>query len=467
MIREYFYIHSQQTVFMECSEIRRQFITYYESQGFRFLPRAPMLHPSIPMSFVMSAGLEQVETSLSKTKNRNGNQFVLVQECFRHFDLDTVGTDNIHLSLFEMPGAFTFGKNVKKDTVSQMWELATKIMGINPEHIRVSYFNGGKIGDHDLPEDTLTYQAWQNIGVSEDKLIGLGMQHNLWLQGGGLQNGQSQLRKCGTNTELFYDLGSDKTCGTNCQTGCRCGRFIEFANSLFISHHFDPATNTLIPLNDPFTETVIGTERVAMILQNVSSVFDTEVYSPFIDNIHRFISNTNLPDTLIRQSECVIADHLKALCVLAADGAPPPGKNGRERIIKLLIRSILTRQMVLGISSDSFLSPLIISMIYPNGNGTALKTQEKIKTYFESESKRFQKTIERGKREVEKILANNQGKTLSGSQIFQLEKENGMPHLLIEVMLQEKEVTYSEEEYQIALGKWKQKNSENKFLKLQ
>lgn len=441
---------------MESSEIRRQFITYYEKQGFRFLPRAPMLHPSIPMSFVMSAGLEQVETSLSNTPHRNGNQFVLVQECFRHFDLEAVGTDNIHLSLFEMPGAFTFGKNDKKDTVSQMWELAVRILGINSEHIRVSYFKGGKIGDQYLPEDTATYQAWKNIGVSEDKLIGLDVRHNFWLQGGGLQNGQSQLRKCGTNTELFYDLGSDKACGINCQPGCRCGRFIEFANSLFISHLFDPVTNTLIPLDDPFTETVIGTERVAMILQNVSSVFDTEVYSLFIDNIHRFISNTNLPDTLIRQSECVIADHLKALCVLAADGAPPPGKNGRERIIKLLIRSILTRQIVLGISSDRFLSPFFISLIYPNGNGTALKTQEKIKVYVESESKRFQKTVERGWREIEKMLSKNQGQTLSGSQILQLEKKYGMPHLMIEVVLREKGLSYSEAEYQNALKNWKQ-----------
>jgi len=94
---------------MNCTGIRQRFIEYYQQLGFQFLPRAPMLHSSIPMSFVMSAGLVQVETSLANAQNRTGNKFVLVQDCFRHFDLDAVGTDNIHLGLFEMPGAFMFG----------------------------------------------------------------------------------------------------------------------------------------------------------------------------------------------------------------------------------------------------------------------------------------------------------------------------------------------------------------------
>ena len=93
---------------MNASEIRRRFVGYYEGMGFHPLPRAPMLHPSIPMSYVMSAGLVQVETSLARAEQRQGDQFVLVQECFRHFDLDKVGTDGIHLSLFEMPGGVRF-----------------------------------------------------------------------------------------------------------------------------------------------------------------------------------------------------------------------------------------------------------------------------------------------------------------------------------------------------------------------
>src|SRR4030042_5042018 len=106
-------------------------------------------------------------------------------------------------------------------------------------------------------------------------------------------------------------------------------------------------------MDDPFTETVIGTERVAMILQNVPSVFETNAYRPIIDMIHLFVTPDGLPTNLIRESEWVIADHLRALYVLIADDAPPPGENGRERIMKLLIRGIITRQNILGIGSKN------------------------------------------------------------------------------------------------------------------
>ena len=109
---------------MNTGEIRRRFVDYYTGLGFHPLPRAPMLHPSIPMSFVMSARLVQIETSLAQVKDRPGDQFVLVQECFHHFNLDKVGTDDIHLSLFEIPATFTFNPNGRAGTVRQIWTLA-------------------------------------------------------------------------------------------------------------------------------------------------------------------------------------------------------------------------------------------------------------------------------------------------------------------------------------------------------
>ncbi|HJS18226.1 MAG TPA: alanine--tRNA ligase-related protein, partial [Anaerolineales bacterium] len=130
---------------MNIVEIRQRFVGYYENMGYLSLPGAPMLDPSIPMSFVMSAGLVQVENSLAKSTKRVGNQYVLVQNCFRHFDLEKVGTDDIHLSLFEMPGAFVFGSDGKDGTVKRMWNLATAVLGLDKEHIWVSYLKGGEV----------------------------------------------------------------------------------------------------------------------------------------------------------------------------------------------------------------------------------------------------------------------------------------------------------------------------------
>lgn len=140
-------------------------------------------------------------------------------------------------------------------------------------------------------------------------------------------------RKAGPNTELFYDRGAEKACGPDCRPGCRCGRFVEFSNSLFICREQDSQNKSLHPMAEPFAETVIGTERVAMILQSAQSVFETDSYRPIIDAIRNFVQTPNLPESLATASERVIADYLKALYVLVADGAPSPGKNGRERII--------------------------------------------------------------------------------------------------------------------------------------
>ena len=418
--------------------IRQLFVDYYAAQDYRLLPRAPMMDPSIPMSFVMSAGLVQIETSLARQTERQGNKFVLVQDCFRHFDLDKVGTDGTHLSLFEMPGAFVFGPDGKAGTVQRMWALATSILGMDPARIWASYFKGGDVLQNNLPEDTVTRQAWRTVGLPEQRIIGLGADYNYWVQGRGI-NGMTTPRKCGPNTELFFDQGVDKACGAACQPGCACGRFVEFSNSLFIAYELDAQGPVLRPLAEPFTETVIGTERVAMILQSAPSVFDIEGYRPLIDMIHQFVRNTDLSEAMRVFSERVIADYLRALYCLAADGAPPPGKNGRERIIKLLIRGVLTHQIVLGIESPRFL-PTLLNRVAPmiSGSLDASATRERLASYFQFEAQRFSKTVERGHRQLLRFLQENDGETLSDSQIVSLEKKWGLPRALTTLLARDK-----------------------------
>lgn len=443
---------------MKADEIRRRFVDYYTMQGFHPLPRAPMIHPSIPMSFVMSAGLIQVETSLARAEDRPGDEFVLVQECFRHFDLDRVGSDSLHLSLFEMPGAFVFGPNGKAATVQRMWTLATSILGIDRERIWVSYFGGGEVLGDSLEEDCATQQAWLDVGVPEHHIVSLGPEHNYWVQGGGI-DGLETPRKAGPNTELFYERVDRWPCGTNCRPGCRCGRFVEFSNSLFISREQDSEEEGLRPMAEPFSETVIGTERVAMILQGVDSVFRTAVYRPVIETIESFVDEPELPEALVAESERVIGDHLKALYVLVADGAPPPGKNGRERIVKLLIRGVVTRQILLDIRSSEFV-PTVMEAIRETVHSSVRGTPEdegRMMSYFSSESERFRKTIERARRKLERLLEENDGCTLSGSQILFLEKRKGLPHLLTAMMLRDKGLAFAEAAYREALKAWKQK----------
>ena len=443
---------------MRSIEIRQRFVDYYKELGFHLLPRAPMLHPSIPMSFVMSAGLVQIETSLAQVEDRPGNQFVLVQECFRHFDLDRVGTDGTHLSLFEMPGAFVFGPDGRKETIRRMWKLATSVLGIDKNRIWVSYFKGDKVlGDH-LPADNATHRTWIELGIPEHHIVGLEADDNYWMQGGGI-DGMETPRKAGPNTELFYDRGVEKSCGPDCRPGCRCGRFIEFSNSLFICRELDAGNGSLRPMAEPFAETVIGTERVEMILQGAQSVFDTSSYRPIIETIHSFVRVQDLSVPLVVESERVIADHLKALYVLIADGAPRPGKNGRERIVKLLIRGVVTRQILLGIQSQEFLPALIecISQTIHSSLRATPEEQNQMLSYFSSESLRFLKTVENGRRHLDRFMGENEGHTLSGPQILFLEKRRGLPHLLTAMMLKEQGLAFAKGEYEKALEAWRKR----------
>lgn len=419
------------------------------------LPRAPLLDPSIPMSFVMSAGLVQIETSLANLSHRPSNQFVLVQNCFRHFDLEAVGKDSTHLSFFEMPGAFTFGPNNKAETIQHMWLLATSILGIDRDRIWATYFKGGDILQNNLPEDVATRDIWLKLGIPANRIVGLGT-NNYWIQGRGIENMPTP-RKCGPNTELFFDRGIEKACGPGCKPGCGCERFVEFSNSLFISHEIDEQNTGLHPIPEPFTETVIGTERVAMILQGVPSVFDIDRYLSIIDTIHCSVRRTGLPESIRTVSEKIVADYIKALYFLIADGAPPPGKNGRERIIKLLIRGVLTHQNILGICVPDFLFTLLDSITSNSSNGfNESATKKRVLDYFKIETPRFMQTIERGRHIFAQLIEENRGDTLSGSQIAYLEKSQGLPHSLVAVFLWEQGLPFLEPDYRQALKHWKQ-----------
>jgi alanyl-tRNA synthetase len=440
---------------MQTSEIRREFINFFQEEGYRLLPRASLLDESIPMSFVMSAGLVQVERSLAKKSNRIGERFMLVQDCFRHFDLDKVGTDDIHLSMFEMPGAFLFGPINKADTIRRMWQLATSVLGINKDRIWASYFEGGIVRNNSVARDDAARQAWFEMGLPEERIVGLGPRDNFWLQGKGF-NGGDVVRKSGPNTELFYDRGAHRSCSQQCGPGCRCGRFLEFSNSLFVCYEIAPDCERLEHLQDPFSETVIGIERVAMILQAKDSVFDVDSYQPVLNVIRRYIPIDDVDLPWMRESERVLADFLKALYMLVADDAPPPGKNGRERIMKQLIRGVLARQLLLGITSTSFIPDVLACLAQGlDDSRKDPKIRERVLAYFSTQQDIFLSTIERGYSALERTLRDNKGRTLSGQQILHLEKNIGIPRRLVERELRKKHLSFDLVAYEDALAHWK------------
>ncbi|MCX6032280.1 MAG: alanine--tRNA ligase-related protein [Chloroflexi bacterium] len=434
---------------MNSFDISARFASYYQSIGYRPLPTASLLDPSIPMTFVMSAGLVQVETALDKLGDVGDGSYVLQQKCFRHFDLDRIGSSNVHLSLFEMPGAFTFARNSKAETIQRMWHLITGVLKIAPNCLSITYFNGGVKGDHEFPPDMETCQIWRQIGLSEEQIVALGPEDNFWLQGGGI-DGRESIRKCGPNTEVFFDRGEAFGCGASCRPGCRCGRFVEFANSLFIFAELNEKTSTLRLMDRPFNETVIGTERVAMIAQGKASVFEIDCMRPLLDKVREFCNGVG-SNSWAERSQEIICDYVRALLFLVADGAPPPGKGGRSRIVKLLVRGVLTQQEILEIASPAFLPGLIDSIIaiYGEQHPGLVSGKQTLLDYFADERLRFAKTLQRGYQQLDRLAWVSEWAP-SEEQLISLVKGFGVPLPLARARLQQRGIELEQPAYQYA-----------------
>ena len=435
-------------------DVRARFLDFYDQQDYAHLPAGSLLDPATPMTFVGSAGLTQIETGIEHTAERHGERYVLVQPCFRHFDLEKVGQSPVHLSLFEMGGAFAFGNVPRAETLAHIWNFLTKALGFAPERLWATCFNGGEVDGHAFVADLVTFRAWQTLGIAPQHLLAVGPDIGFWKQGAGLE-GVERFRKCGPTTEIFFDRAPEQDCSSNCRPGCACGRFVELSNILFIHFLMDEETHTVAPLATPFDETVIGIERASMAQQGKASVFDLEAFAPIVAFIHSQQQGEGAPE-----SAAVIADHLRALLFLTANDAPPPGKGGRARIMRLLIRGILTHQQVLNITSPDFIARLVdVAVAHYQARYPALGgSRERLLRYFERERPRFEHTLAQGYRELERYLSAGTAHMLQGPQALSLVKEHGLPLPLLEKSLSGRGMALDHADYQQTYDLWRQAN---------
>jgi alanyl-tRNA synthetase len=437
-------------------EVGKRFLDYYRSRGYAVIPGSSLLDPSVPMSFVMSAGLVQVETSAELHGGRTQDRYALLQNCFRYFDLDSVGHSDAHLSFFQMPGAFTFGPMEKQESIGQIWGLLMGVYGFSPKSLWVTYFAGGEVGGHAFDPDVETRRAWLGAGVHPDRIVALGAEHNFWKQGASVV-GEEHAPKCGPNTEVFFDLGVHLSCSTTCAPGCRCGRFVEFLNTLFITMHIDDESGVVRPLVDPFTETVVGAERVAMLLQGAASVFEIDGIQPLVECVRGYAREPIVQVSDRVRHERVLADHMRALLYLVADDAPPPGKGGRARLMRKLVRGMLTGQKLLGIADPVFVKSLaeVALQLYASQDPRLPKARETLLQYVAEESKRFEHTLKRGRRRLDRLLKQAGDGYISGKDMVELEKHYGVPEPLLEAILIQKKIQFSRQAYQAAHARWR------------
>jgi alanyl-tRNA synthetase len=425
-------------------------VDYFLSLGYQEKLSSSLLSEKLPMTFVMSAGMVQFE-DLTPAKC-SGNHYVLIQNCFRHFDMDLVGNSDFHLSLFQMPGAFDFNPIDREGTIHYVWDLLTEWFGFDPERLYVTYSTGAEVEGHCFPEDKETAAAWKSVSLPRGHLLGLPGKNNFWRMSDRMI-GITNSRKCGPTTEVFYDRGVELACGSGCQPGCQCGRFVEFMNNLFITKMITD-DNRVDSLPEPFVEIVIGRERVAALLQGAGSVYEIDNLLPLIEEVRCFTHAELLPPADRTHHERLLVDHLRALLFLFNDGAPgPEKKGGREHIIRVLIRELLTSEWMLGIVDPGFQRSmlLLVRALYPRLSPSAY---EKFTKHVTEEGLRFRRTVSVGLSRFEREL--RAGKLVDGEDLLYYEKEQGVPHSLIAHLLWQKHLAFDQTKYQAALNRFQQ-----------
>ena len=412
---------------MAIFRVTEQFLSFYKSKGAKILSSAPLIHPLFPMSFNMSAGLVQLDHLLRSKNIIQNKKMVVVQKCFRHFDVSKV-TDYSHLSFFEMGGYFEIGNFSKKTSMKYIFNLLVNEYQIDPSKLWVTYFSGDTIFRKQFPIEKEMLDFWRKLLPSKNQIIGFNKKHNFWVQGGGTEIAvESKL--CGPQIEIFYDLGNKGCKKEHCLPNCECGRFLEISNNLFITHKITSELKVQ-PLLNKAVESVIGIERVCAVIENQSSVFEIEEIA-HLTNLLQTNDNTKKE---IQKRKNRIADHVRALCFLIPEGAPLPGRSGRARIIRTLIRGLLTDLYTLDLNSSEKIKQLISEIIltyqfrYPNLH---VKEKQIFKMILDHE-KIYLKSLNKAKNAIMRYLEKNNKNQLDETEKEFFRKQFGIPFELQE-----------------------------------
>ncbi len=409
---------------MTGKEIREAFLSYFESKGHTRVKSSPLIPANDPTLLFTNAGMVQFKDYFLGKEKPPFKRATSCQKCMRaggkHNDLENVGRTGRHHTFFEMLGNFSFGDYFKKEAIEFAWELVTKVFKLPEERLYVSVYE----------KDDEAFEIWNKvIGIPEHKIYRLGEKDNFWAMG--------DTGPCGPCSEIYFDRGKEFACGENCGIGkCDCDRFLEIWNLVFMQYERDEKGN-LTPLAKPSIDTGMGLERIASVLQNVPSNYETDLLFPIV----KWASETaGIPygkDEKNDVSMRVIADHLRAMTFLIADGCLPSNE-GRGYVLRRIIRRASRHGRLLGIHRP-FLSDgvdVVINImgdVYPE----ITENEKFIKQVIRKEEERFSRTLEKGLELLQEVVdkIKKEGKTtIPGDEIFRLYDTFGFPlDLILEV----------------------------------
>jgi len=429
-------------------ELRAGYRAFFESKEHRFRPSAPLIPRADDRSTLLTtAGMQPLMPYFLGRERPPAPLLTTVQKCFRTPDIDEVGLDGSHLTFFEMLGNFSFGRYFKEGAIDLAWEFVFEHMKLDPERFWVTVFAGdSELG---LGEDEVAYRKWEAIGQPTERIVFLPRADNFWSVGGP--------GPCGPDTEMFLDRGEEQSCGQpDCRPGCtRCERFIEFWNLVFMEFelHVD---GKLTPLPMQNVDTGMGIERTSAVLQDVMTVYETDIYQAIMRWIagESGVAYGDSPEAT--KAHRILADHGRGMTFLAADGITPSNE-GRGYVMRRIIRRAVQQANRVGLEPP-YLARLADVVIEQMGEGYPELEQHRTEIHriLSAEEERFGQTLSRGLRLFEEIAA--QGGEIAGEDAFRLHDTYGFPLELTQELARERGLGVNDEEFTTLMAQQRERS---------
>jgi alanyl-tRNA synthetase len=414
---------------MKAQEIRETFLSFFAERGHRIVPSASLV-PSVhdPSVLLTTAGMQPFKPYFLGREKPPAPRLADVQKCFRTTDIEEVGNTARHLTFFEMLGNWSFGDYFKAESIPWGWELSTQGFGMDPERIWVTVFGGDE--ELGLGPDEEAIAIWEAVGVPDERIVRLGREDNFWQAG--------PTGPCGPCSELYFDRGEAFGAAGE-RPGDDTDRLLEFWNHVFMSYDLaEDGSLTELPMRN--IDTGMGLDRMAAILQDVPSVFETDHIRPLIDLAEELSGHGYEEGQRITRAMRIVADHSRGAAFLIADGVVPSNED-RGYILRRIMRRAIQQGRTLGLESPwlgRFAERTIELMgeAYPE----LVAERETIARWVGDEEESFGRTLERGTELLQRLIAEAKESGTSwidAADAFKLHDTYGFPYDLTKELLAE------------------------------
>ena len=394
---------------MKSAEIRQEFLDFFAAHDHEVVPSGSLVPGNDPTLLFTNAGMVQFKDVFLGEETRTCSRATSSQRCVRaggkHNDLENVGYTARHHTFFEMLGNFSFGDYFKQKAIEYAWEFLTVNLGLPPERLWVTVFE----------DDDEAASIWlDEIKIDPSRFSRMGEKDNFWAMG--------DTGPCGPCSEIFYDHGPEIAGGPPGSPDEDGDRYIEIWNLVFMQ--FDrKADGTMIPLPKPSVDTGAGLERLAAVLQNVSSNYEIDLFQALIKNIADITGESDIENTSLR----VIADHIRACAFLAVDGVIPANE-GRGYVLRRIVRRAVRHGYQLGVK-DVFFYKLVASLVEVMGSAYPELVERRgvVEKVLKEEEEQFARTLDNGMVILEKAIKELNSDTIPGQMVFKLYDTYGFP----------------------------------------